>query len=356
MQCHIALYWNSKLLTFFKDTQGRLFSFITAFEQLLAMNRDIIEGKFNPTDWQPAKVKERLLSVMLTHWLEQKKAEILSGEFSYGTYHSYRSAVDTHIIPKLGHMDIREIRFSDLEEFKDKLPRDIKLKTKRNILNALHAALRWMWRKGMITQMPPFPVIKGNDAEQRIALSLEEQYEALAKIPEEHRHLYEFEFETGIRPGELSALKIKDIDMEAQTVCVRRTFTMCRLRESDKEGHRKTIPLSDRAFEIAQKCSSGRFPDDWLFVHPKTGKHHTVKCLWLYWKEYTKLPCTHYEGTRHSFCTQIAEFGDKRAAQDLMRHADSRSTDRYIHNRTEYLRDVLKKRGEVVELKRQKKG
>lgn len=34
--------------------------------------------------------------------------------------------------------------------------------------------------------------------------------------------------------------------------------------------------------------------------------------------------------------------------------ADNRSTDRYIHNRTEYLRDALRKRGDVVELTRKK--
>jgi integrase len=76
--------------------------------------------------------------------------------------------------------------------------------------------------------------------------------------------------------------------------------------------------------------------------------------LGVYWKKYTKLPCSHYEGARHSFCTQIVEVADRSAAQDLMRHADGRSTDRYIHNRTEYLRDVTEKRGKVSEIKKRK--
>jgi hypothetical protein len=74
--------------------------------------------------------------------------------------------------------------------------------------------------------------------------------------------------------------------------------------------------------------------------NPKTKNHYTVHRLELYWKEHTKLPCTHYEGTRHSFCAQISEIDDKKAVQDLMRHVDNRSTDRYIHSRTEYLRDA----------------
>jgi hypothetical protein len=35
-----------------------------------------------------------------------------------------------------------------------------------------------------------------------------------------------------------------------------------------------------------------------------------------------------------------------------MRHADRRSTEKYIHARTEYLRDVLVKRGNVVEMRK----
>jgi len=354
-QCHINIYWKGKTYRYFQDIRDIVFSHMSALDQLLAMNRDIRERKFNPVDWQQGKIKERHLDMMLEKWLSQKKEEVNNTELSYSTYHSYKSYIDIHIVPFLGKFDVREIRFNDLEEFKDKLPKTLKLKTKRNILNALHAAMRWMWQKGFINEMPPFPVIKGNDATPRIALEIENQYEALNKIPPMHRDLYEFEFETGLRPGETCALKIKDIDLDAMTVRVQRTFTMNRLRESDKEGHRKAIPLSIRAFEIIKNRIQGRFPEDWIFINPVTGRYYTVDRLSQYWKKYTGLMCTHYEGSRHSFCTQISEVADSAAAQDLMRHADRRSTDKYIHARTEYLRDVLMKRGDVVEM-RKKKG
>lgn len=353
-QCHINIYWKGESYRLFQDVRGIVFSYMSALDQLLAMSRDIRERRFNPVDWQQGKIKERRLDMMLEKWLAQKKEEVESTELSYSTYHSYRSYNDSHIVPSLGKFDVREIRFSDLEEFKDKLPKTLKLKTKRNILNALHAAMRWMWQKGFINEMPPFPVIKGNDATPRIALDIESQYEALNKIPEDHRDVYEFEFETGLRPGEACALKIKDLDQAAGTVRIQRTFTMSRLRESDKEGHKKSIPLSPRAIEIVKKRLQGRFPEDWIFINPVTGSHYTVNRLSEYWKRYTGLLCTHYEGSRHSFCTQISEVADSAAAQDLMRHADRRSTEKYIHARTEYLRDVLMKRGNVVEMRKKK--
>lgn len=354
-QCHIVLHWQGTTRRLFKDVRGVGFGYMTAYDQLFAMNREIRQRAFSISDWQSAKVKERRLDQQLDKWLDQVKTEVDQNELSFGTYHSYRSYVQNHISPKIGHLDIREIRYADLEAFKDSLPRSLKIRTKRTIVNILHTAMTWTWRKGIIEAMPPFPVVKGNDAAPKIALTMVDQAAALALIPVEHRDVFEFETETGLRPGETCALKIKDIDFNTCTMTVQRTFTMRHLRESDKEGHKKAVPLSRRAMDLARAHAAGRFPDDWLFINPATGSHYAVQRLGLYWKKYTNLPCSHYEGTRHSFCTQIVEVADRSAAQDLMRHADGRSTDLYIHNRTEYLRDVIEKRGNVSEMKKKRK-
>ncbi len=342
--CYIELYSNGQKFKYFrsgKDLDKKL-GYLDACEQLREINREIEKKAFNPADWQPESIKARRLGAMLERWLEQKKEEQQNGEISYGTIHAYQSHIETHL-KKIAHLDVQEIRFRHLEEFKDNLPKTLKLKTKRNVMNTLHTAMCWMWRKGIISEVPAFPTIKGNDAMPRIALTIEDQAEALQKISAEHRDIFEYEFETGIRPGETCALKIKDIDFKSGTMRVQRTFTMRKLREADKEAHKKTVPLSPRALEIAEARAAGRFPDDWLFLHPRTGRHYTIRSLSDIWKT-TGLPCTHYEGSRHSFCTQISEVADGVAAQALMRHADARSTARYTHSRTEYLRDVLARR------------
>ncbi len=344
--CYVELYSNGKKFKYYRDSKNpnEKLGFLQAFSLIKEINDSITkeQSSFNPSEWQPDNIKARRLVNVIERWIEQKKEEFKGGELSYGTLHAYQSRIKNHL-SKLGHLDVKEIKFSDLEIFKDNLPKTLKLKTKREILNTLHAAMRWMWRKGIISEVPPFPIIKGNDAAPSIALSIEDQTDALKKIPEQHRDVFEFEFETGIRPGETCALKIKDIDFQNRSMRVQRTFTMRRLREADKEAHKKTVPLSERALEIARACSASRFPEDWLFLHPRTGRHYTIHRLALLWKM-TGTPCTHYEGSRHSFCTQISEVADGVAAQALMRHADSRSTARYTHNRTEYLRDVLSRR------------
>lgn len=358
IQCHIAVYWHERLFRFYKDVNGIGFSYMTALDQLAAMNREMRTKSFKAELWQPGAIKERKLEQAVNRWLAQKKIEVDRDELSYGSYHSYRSHANNHILHSeygLGAWDIREVGHAELAQFKDNLPLHLKIKTRREIMRTFYNFFRWSWRNGLIPSVPAFPVVKGNDSTERLALTIEDQGAALASIPTEHRDLYEFETEAGTRPGETCALKIKDVDFTERTIKVQRTFTMRRLRESDKEGHRKPVPLSPRAYEIVKKHATGRFPEDWLFIHPKTKTHYTVQRLGLIWKQYTGLPITHYEGTRHSFATQIAEIADKDAAQELLRHADARSTQKYVHRRTEYLRAALQKRTNVVDLHKKEK-
>jgi len=92
--------------------------------------------------------------------------------------------------------------------------------------------------------------------------------EGLLKIPEEHRDVIEFGFETGLRPGELCALKVKDLDMRGQQALIQRTWSGSKLRETTKGKTKRFIPLSDRAFQIAVKHIPDKHPEAFLFVNP----------------------------------------------------------------------------------------
>jgi integrase len=367
IQCHIAIYWHEEVFRFYKDVNGIVFSYMSALDQLAAMNREMRAKTFKAELWQPGAVKERRLAEAADRWLAQKKIEVDQEELSYGSYHVYRSHIDNHILSPvygLGAWDIREISYAELDEFQDNLPSHLKIKTRREIMHTLHNFLKQALKK-LNRNLPPFPdPINGNDSVKRVALTVEDMVEAVRKIPAEHRDFFEFENEVGTRPGECCSLKIRDINFTDQTATIQSTFTMGKFRNTDKEGHELPIPLSPRALDIARSHAAGRFPDDYLFLHPQTKKHYTVITTAKIWNRYTQLTITqkgktrritHYEGTRHSFATQVGEHGgDIKGVQGLLRHKDSRSTDKYMHPRTEYLREVLQKRTNVVELNKVK--
>jgi integrase len=218
---------------------------------------------------------------------------------------------------------------------------------------SLHSFFTWLFKKG-IRDIPPFPVVEGeDDAKERVALDYTDQVSYLRKIPEQHRDVLEFGMETGIRPGELVALKVKDIDLRHGQALIGRTVSAyTHVLERTKGKTRRYIPLSDRALEIVKPHLEGKHPEQWLFINSGTRRRYSVKMPNALWKRYTRLDATYYEASRHSFCTQLVDDGaDSLQAKQLMRHTDVRTTQNYYHGSTTKLRELVNRRGRVVNLK-----
>jgi integrase len=184
---------------------------------------------------------------------------------------------------------------------------------------------------------------------------LGEQAEVLLRIPEEHRDIIEFMMETGLRPGEACALMAIDIDHLRKRALIRRTYSEARLRNKTKQKKEQWIPLSDRASELvkANENDSG-----FVFRNPATAEGYKYKFVLRVWNTFSGTSLDLYEGTRHSFCTQIIEDGtSKNIAQRLMRHTDGRSTDRYFHPTDDKARDIVNRRGgrKIIEIKERRK-
>ncbi|MBF0554921.1 MAG: site-specific integrase [Nitrospirae bacterium] len=354
-KCRIFLYWQKKLYRFSTDKDDIHLDYVHAERQLTIMRADIDRKRFSPDDWIPGKVKEKLMEQKLDEWLEQKDEEEASNELSPETLRHYKAYTKIYYKPLFKGLDCREVKFEQLERFKDKLPKKLKLKTKRNILNALHSFFSWLRRKGVIPEIPLFPQIKGNDATVRMAIDYEEQLSALKNLHEQDRDIFEFGFETGLRPGETTAIKDKDVDLRNQQILIQRTWSRKKLRETTKSGKKVFLPLSDRAYEIAKKNIEGKTPEAFLFINPHTNSNYTSDNLQNRWKKFSGLPITHYEASRHSFITQLVEEDtNPLVTKALARHTDIRTTQKYYHATAAKLRDVVNRRGKVVKLDKNK--
>jgi len=353
-KCLVQVYWKGKYYEYRRDEQGYVFTYEKARDKLIDINKAIRSRTFNPVDFSDDQVRERRFENMMERWLNQKAEEERGNEFSPETLKSYRSYNRVYF-GYFNGWDVREIHFEQLERFKDDLPKTKKLHTRRNVLNALHAFFGWLRKKGVIKEMPVWPEIKGEDAKVRIAVDLEDQDGALKRIPDEHADIFTFMMETGLRPGEGCALKVKDFDLKEGMALIQRTWSGAKLVETTKGKNKEPIPLSETAWQIAVKHCAGKFPDDFLFINPATKRGYRYKFIYRRWKKFSELPVTMYEATRHSFCTQVSESGaNTMQAKALMRHKDIRSTERYFHGSIKKLRDLVNNRGRVRALRSEK--
>ncbi|MDW7998220.1 MAG: site-specific integrase, partial [Thermodesulfovibrio sp.] len=225
------------------------------------------------------------------------------------------------------------------------------------ILNALHAFFTWLATEDpdeiiSMKDIPDFPKIQGDDSEPRMALDYETQIMGIKNIPEEHRDVIEFGCEEFLRPGELCTLKIKDLDFQNKILIVRRTFAGSKIKENTKQKRWKIKPLTEKAYEIAKKHAHNRFPDEFLFINPGTGRPYRPKTLNEIWKKYSNTGTVFYEGSRHSSLTQLAEAGyDITAIKELAGHSDIRTTEKYIHRSLSSLKEIANNRkGKVIRI------
>ncbi len=109
------------------------------------------------------------------------------------------------------------------------------------------------------------------------------------------------------------------------------------------------MPLSDTALEIVKRNVKDKTLDAFLFINETTNQHYTADNLWRVWHIHSGLDVSFYEGSRHSFITQLVEENtNPLVAKELARHTDLRTTQRYYHATSSKLRDVVNKRGKVV--------
>ncbi len=372
-KCYIGFSWKrkgidkkSKRYRYFLEKQtNQPFSYWTAAAQLVTMTGEMKAEKhpthpvrFNPMKWMPRESSGSNVKSLLYKWMKHHEENS-----SPGTVHSYSSYVENYYKPYLGHLSVDEIDKDLLKDFRKKIPSHLKLSYQRCILNGLFTFMNWClscddaYYTGPV---PVFPEIKGDDSEPPVALTIEEQEAELQRIPEFHRDIYEFGCEAGLRSGELSVLKISDVNRFKRDATIRRTESDRKVREIPKGGNWRIVHLSDRAMEIALTRMKGREnTDEFLFINPVSESRYTVQVLWRYAKQHTLYKLPPHQLIRHSFSTQTAEAAaqlgiPEKYVQEALRHADMRTTNKYTHTRESVMRTLVNHRSKkIVNIKRE---
>ena len=148
---------------------------------------------------------------------------------------------------------------------------------------------------------------------------------------------------TGLRLGELCALKWEDIDMENQLIAVRRTvqrlyveghMTKTVLLETAPKSasSRREIPLPSAVFALL-KALQEENKKEYVFggdkpVEPRTMQNHFKRIL-----KKAGLSDKNFHTLRHTFSTNCIEGGtDVKSLSELLGHSDVQITlNRYVH-------------------------
>jgi integrase len=263
------------------------------------------------------------------------------------TVGDYRSVIKTHLGPQFGESTpVDSITTADVDVFRERLLDGKRShRTAQKVLILLHGVLARAKRKGWVSVNVCENAEKVNvlRCEEFNVLSVE-QVNAVARVaPSELlRALLTVAAFTGLRQGELLALRWRHVDFGDHIVHVQRNFV--RGDEDTPKSHRvRSVPLSDQAFVALDGLSRREHftdADDLVFCSEVGGHlldddvraafYDALAAAGLSAMRAKADPIVFHD-LRHTFGTLAIRIAPVTDVQHWMGHADIQTTMRYVH-------------------------
>lgn len=249
-------------------------------------------------------------------WIERKREPMVRRS----ALRDYRQHFNAYILPAVGKMTLSAIEPRVMERMRDELlGRGLAAKTVRNIIGA---SLRRMWRdarKDRLVSGDPFELLDF-PAGRRLApdpFTAAERDKLLAYVLQCEPFYYpwiRFQFETGARPGEASALTWADVSVEHCSISITKSKHMGRIDRPKTQGSWRTIEINA---DLMALINSARLPwhgsDDPVFYNKVHGAalnaNEWARSYWSKLCSGAKVPHRKFYSTRHTSITEAVKAG-----------------------------------------------
>jgi len=215
-------------------------------------------------------VKESPKNITVGKWLDIWLYENMKHRLKSSAFTNYAQIIEAHIKPYIGKIPLNDLRHEHLQELYNEKYNNggLSAGTVRNIHfvihNALEYAIKWNLIKDNVSKGSRLPQ---QSKKQVQALTIDEQIRFIDSIKDSQlKAVFNMEFATGLRLGELLSLQWRDIDFMEGTLKVCRSLS--RLKMLDGYGNstrlmfqeysgtsKRIIPIS---FEILRQLKEHR--------------------------------------------------------------------------------------------------
>ena len=305
----------------------------------------------------------------LGEWLDRWLTDYKENTVRPGTLAGYRSCIENYIKPQLGSKQVSLVTSQDVQKLYRKLKENGRVKehprfgyalsdTTINRLHAIfHQAMEDALHAHIIAKNPTVgaTVPKASHAPKRV-LTDKELDTFLDAVREDKiwGDFFYVELTTGLRRGEICALRWEDFDTKQETLHVRRTLHKEKgkpLTTGDTKtyaGTRKIVLPPSTAQLLRERKKTA--PTEWIFPNPFDPEqpiapgtaYNRLKALL---KE-TGLPDIRFHDLRHTFATHALSSGvDAKTLAGILGHTKASFTlDTYTHTTG----DMQKRAAEIV--------
>ena len=337
----VGFFWEGKTYQFYSWTyQGRRFSFTKENKYIAdefaahirSLMRPNVDGItiFEPAMVSGGKIKSLYRFPKYTKlWLEEYQQLADVGRKSQEYVSHLNRYAKLYWLPFFESIDIRQINKPLLKQFYlDLCKKGLSKKYIQNIMDSLKSMLKDAFSEHRL-QLPEFPDYKEKKYERNIIkwISEEDQESVLWTVSAVHRPIVRIIGYHGLRLYEARTLCWSDLDLSNKIANIR----------TAKGGPPRSILLDPQVIQDIKsipRCLNHQF----VFHH--NGKPYTKTTLWKIMRralDEAGFPhITPNQFGRHSHASHILQRGGStRLAQDILGHADIRTTERYTHTLVE---------------------
>lgn len=303
--------------------------------------------------------RKKRFSAFCDEWLQVCRCKVKPS-----TLAKYETNLERHIKPALGGFYAQSLSTVAVAEFGQELISEKKLspKTVRDILTQLKAIIKYASEQIPALSSVSIVYPKEQKKDMRVLTKQEQSQliEFLTADTDECKFGVMLAMMTGLRIGELCALRWGDISLESKTLTV--SATMQRIKTSDsgkspgktaivigvpKSGtSTRVIPLMDSAVEMCRRWQRSD-PEAFIltgsskrFVEPRTLQYRLSR-----YAAECGLEDMHFHTLRHTFATRCVEVGfEIKSLSEILGHSSPRITlERYVHSSIELKRENMDK-------------
>ncbi len=280
---------------------------------------------------------------LFEEWLSAVKFKVKES-----TYANYRMKADKHILPEFGGLRYEQLTVQMLHSFiESKLKIGLSAKYVSDIGIVFKSMAKYISRVHGFRN-PLADVILPKTEKKEMNLFSDSQQKQLCnyllKYPGNTSVCVLLSLYTGLRIGEICALKWNDIDFEKSILTVRRTVQRIRTGHGTKlivdtpksRSSQRSIPIPAFIMDILRKIrKSNSFYI--LSGAEKVTEPRTMQRKFKSILKKAELPSINYHSLRHMFATNCIRIGfDVKTLSEILGHASVETTlNRYVHSSME---------------------